>query len=249
MTGAEFVPCEPSGLQPPGPGAAHLWKIDLTGALEPSDCPQVLDAAERQRCERFRSSRDAGRFALRRAALRRILGGYLGIPAEVLAFKTCEAAGKPCLAAPLKDRLLFNASSSGDIALIAVAGEGDIGVDVEAMRPIADFMQIAERFFTAGERARLEALPVPQRPRGFYRLWTSKEALLKALGTGLPGGLERFQVSADPGCPPKLLHDAEGAPSLFLYPSDPAPGYVGALALDRSDAEIAAYALANAAGR
>lgn len=249
LTSARFTHCEPSGLSPPGPNTVHLWRIDLSGSLKLSDCLQILGAEERQRYRRFRSTRDAGRFALRRAALRRILGSYLGISPESLAFATCNTAGKPCLAAPLQDRLRFNTSSSGDVTLIAVGREGEIGVDVEALRPIADFMQIAKRFFTAGERARLEALPSPQRTKGFYRLWVSKEALLKAVGTGLSGGLERFEVSVDPERPPELLRDAEGTPSLFLYPSDPGSGYFGALALDRPHARIAAYALANACGR
>lgn len=95
----------------------------------------------------------------------------------------------------------------------------------------------------------MQALPDTNRLRGFYRLWTSKEALLKAVGTGLPGGLDRFEAGADPDRPPELLRDAEGVRSLFLYPSDPAPGYFGALALERPDAEISVFAFPTATGR
>ncbi|MCP5091516.1 MAG: 4'-phosphopantetheinyl transferase superfamily protein [Gammaproteobacteria bacterium] len=241
MNKTKFVELASAGMSFTATGEVHLWKIDLSELHWPSRCPQVLDTGERERYAGFRFARDASRFALRRAALRQILGGYLGVNPCALVFETADAAGKPCLSAPQMDELRFNASSSEDISLVAVALDSAIGIDVEAMRP--DIVSgIAERFFTAAELARLLALPGPKRISGFYRLWTSKEALLKAVGTGLPGGLERFEVGADPDRPPELVRDAEGPPSLFLYPTDPAPGYCGALALDRPDAEITEFA-------
>lgn len=233
---------KPAGLSFPRTGEVHLWKIDLSEVHWPSGCPQVLDAAERARYVRFRFSRDAGRFAQRRAALRQILGWYLEADPSALTFEVSDAAGKPCLSAPLKNELRFNVSSSQEIALIAVGRDSAIGVDIEAVRSDIDFTGIAGRFFTKGELARLQALPDTKRLRGFYRLWTSKEALLKAVGTGLPGGLDRFDVGADPDRPPELIRDAGGGRSLFLYPSDLTPGYFGALALDHADAEIAEFA-------
>jgi 4'-phosphopantetheinyl transferase len=249
VIGARFAEFEAAKRPLPATGEVHLWKIDLSESHWPSGCPQVLDSGERDRYERFRFARDAGRFALRREALRQILGWYLEVEPWALTFETSDVAGKPCLSASLTDELRFNASSSGDIALVAVARDSAIGVDVEALRTVTDFTDIAERYFTAGELARLQALPGPNRFRGFYRLWTSKEALLKAVGTGLPGGLGRFEVGADPDRPPELLRDAEGGQSLFLYPSDPASGYFGALALERPDAEISAFAFPIATGR
>lgn len=249
MIRTKFAEFDSAGMPFPGTSEVHLWKIDLSELHWPSECPQALDTGERERYERFRFARDAGRFALRRAALRQILGWYLGADPWALAFETSDVVGKPCLSAPLTDELQFNASSSADISLVAVARDSAIGIDVEAMRADIDFTDIAGRFFTAEELARLQALPGLKRLRGFYRLWTSKEALLKAVGTGLPGGLDRFEVSADPDRSPELLRDTEGVRSLFLYPSDPAPGYFGALALDRPDAEIAAFAFPTASGR
>lgn len=236
----------PAGISFPRTGEVHLWKIELSEVHWPSGCLRLLDAEERARYERFRFSRDAVRFALRRATLRQILGWYLEADPSALAFEASDAAGKPCLGPPLANKLNFNLSSSQDIALIAVARDSLVGVDIEAVRSDTEFTGIAERFFTTAELARLQALPGPKRLRGFYRLWTSKEALLKAVGTGLPGGLDRFDVGADPDRPPELVHDAEGGRPLFLYPSDLVPDYLGALALDRADAEIVEFSFPTA---
>ena len=60
-----------------------------------------------------------------------------------------------------------------------------IGINVELIRPLSDAEGIAERFFSARETAALKALPLDQKPVGFFNLWTRKEAWLKATGEGI----------------------------------------------------------------
>jgi 4'-phosphopantetheinyl transferase len=93
--------------------------------------------------------------------------------------------------------LRFNLSSSDDTALLAVAWNREIGVDVEKIRAERDCMGIAERFFSPWEAAALRRLPDQQRVPAFYRCWTRKEAYVKATGEGMFLPLDSFAVPVD----------------------------------------------------
>ncbi|MBB5082705.1 4'-phosphopantetheinyl transferase family protein [Nonomuraea endophytica] len=78
----------------------------------------------------------------------------------------------------------FNLSHSGEWALIAVAPEGRrVGVDVERISPDADILELAARMYQPEEVERVRAAGAPE----FFRLWTAKEAYIKATGVGLAG--------------------------------------------------------------
>jgi len=121
------------------------------------------------------------RYLRSHAALRAILGDYT---AAYLDFAVAEH-GKPYL--PAVPKLKFNLSHSHDRALVAVAHEVEIGVDVERLRPFADCQAIAERFFPPSEAAAFTAVPLCEREAEFFRRWTRIEAMLKARGIGLYG--------------------------------------------------------------
>jgi 4'-phosphopantetheinyl transferase len=109
------------------------------------------------------------------------------------------------------------------MALLAVSRAEPIGVDVEALRPMPDALDLAQRFFSAGEADALGALDPADRDRAFLRMWTRKEAYLKGLGLGLSGNL------AAPPTPPWHVADfvadettvaalaTRFAPSALLY--------------------------------
>lgn len=129
---------------------------------------------ERDRRQRARS------FAFTRL----VLSGFLGREPELLR----EPDGKPYL----KEReLAFNLSHSGGLAVLAV-GAAELGVDVEWMGRDVEFLTLARRFFARPEWEWLERQPDPREP--FFRIWTRKEAYIKALGTGLRHPLDRFCV-------------------------------------------------------
>lgn len=237
-----YITAPLASVEVPQAGQAHLWKVALSEMRVATDGTTLLNTDEQDRHRRFRHADDAHRFAARRIALRSILSAYLQCTSADIAFEAQDAAGKPMLARPHQNKVVFNTSSSADIALIAVAQGNAIGVDVEAARPVKDMDKIAKQFFTISENERWNALAPEQRGDAFYRLWTAKEALLKAVGTGLPGGLGRFEVSSDPAQPPALLRDAEGPSRFHLYAADPQKEYFGALAMDRPDIRIARFA-------
>jgi 4'-phosphopantetheinyl transferase len=137
--------------------------------------------AEAERAARLVSAPLRQRYLRSHAALRAILRTYTD---AALDFALAEH-GKPYL--PAVPELKFNLSHSHEMALVAVACDVEVGVDVERFRPLPESMAIAERFFPPSEAAALaEALP-EAREREFFRRWTRIEAKLKCRGIGLYG--------------------------------------------------------------
>jgi 4'-phosphopantetheinyl transferase len=146
-----------------------VWKVrlDLPTPLQPT-------AEEAVRADRFAFPILRDRYLRAHAALRDILQRNT---AEPLRFATHEL-GKPYLASD--PALFFNLTHSHDLALIAVTRVCRVGVDVERMRAMPEYADIAQRYFPSGT-------PTPASEGDFFRQWAKFEALLKAQGTGLFG--------------------------------------------------------------
>lgn len=182
----------------------HVWKVDLSRV----DCraaERILSVAEQAAAGRFRFARDRVAFSARRIARRQILSLYTGEFPENLTFGA-NAWGKPYLAGASGLRgIEFSASCSGNLALIAVAFEVAVGVDLQVETAQVEMTEIAERFFHEADRRKLRSLPEGSRCGLFYQLWTRAEAIGKALGTGLgseivstvQGPRFEFSVEAD----------------------------------------------------
>ncbi|MEU2349048.1 4'-phosphopantetheinyl transferase superfamily protein [Modestobacter sp. NPDC049651] len=138
-----------------------------------------LDEAERARAERGTSAVRRRRVIVR-AALRRLLGGLLGLPPADVPLHA--ERGRPLLAG---GGLSFSCSASGDVALLAVTGGPAVGVDVQHHRDDEARDAAAEGWLAAAELRLLAALPEPDRLLATTRAWTQKEAVLKARGTGI----------------------------------------------------------------
>jgi len=196
----------------------HSWCVSLDVPPETSaGLYATLTSDERNRSARLRFERDRRRFVVAHGVLRELLGRYLGIPPGSVRF-VYNAFGKPALS-PALGRLKFNLSHSADLALIAIAADAEIGVDLEFIREQSDWAEIARCFFSAAERDRLNRLPSHLYPQAFFSCWTKKEAYVKARGEGL---------ALLDGTPT----DAVLARRWSLYTLQPAPGYVGALAVE-----------------
>lgn len=196
----------------------------------------LLTEAERERATRFTFARDARRFIVCRARLRQLLGARLSVRPESVEL-VYGARGKPALANSGRNSPRFNLSHRDDLAVYALSsgGGGEVGVDVEAIRPLPDADAIAARFFSRREHAAYRALDPCDRPLGFFQCWTRKEAFVKALGEGLSHPLDSFDVSLAPGAPAELLRVAPGPGAdrrWRLTSFSPAPGFVAAVAAE-----------------
>jgi 4'-phosphopantetheinyl transferase len=192
--------------------SVHVWRVRLDPPGEMNDAWELLSDEERGRARRFVQEHHRRRFVAAHAALRRILAGYTARHARELRF-TLGPNGKPALAESVPGgsppRLEFNLSHSADLALVAVAWERPVGVDLEQWERDMDHLELAERFFSPAERASLRALATSRDDlvHGFFAAWSRKEAYLKARGEGVTRGLHHFDVTLAPGEPARLLAD------------------------------------------
>ena len=147
----------PGPERPDPPGAeVHVWRADLDAARWPG--AGGLPEDEQQRAADILIPLARRRWVASRWALRGVLRRYLGRSATIR-FETGEH-GKPRLAAATSE-LAFNLSHSEAVVLIAVAGDREVGVDVQRI--------------------------ATKRPEAFYECWAEREARVKCLGTGLAG--------------------------------------------------------------
>ena len=191
--------------------AVHVWRIRLDPPGDQADAWELLSDEERRRANRLVQERHRRRFVAAHSALRRILAGYTARHARELEFTTGEH-GKPALAtAPGDSRrtVEFNLSHSADLALVAVARERPVGVDLERWEREMDHLALATRFFSPAERESLRALAERRDDLvdGFFAAWSRKEAYLKARGEGVMRGLHHFDVTLVPGEPARVLAD------------------------------------------
>jgi 4'-phosphopantetheinyl transferase len=182
--------------QPPIVREVQLWWASCSAAAPFLDVLQdTLDDVERQRAGRFRVADAANRFVAAHALKRRVLGESIGVDPASLDFVD-GARGKPRLSALCGDTPFFNITHSGDTAVVALAPT-EVGVDVEALRPVPNLERLARRFCSSREREWLDGLPPPDREAAFLALWTCKEAYLKAVGAGVAMPLRDLETVPD----------------------------------------------------
>jgi 4'-phosphopantetheinyl transferase len=117
-----------------------------------------------------------------------------------------------------------------------VTRAGEVGIDLECVRPVSESEHIASRFFSERECDQWRSLPARLQTEAFFNCWTRKEACLKANGEGIADSLKQIEVSLIPGKPAQLLcvaGDTAAAANWRLQALIPALGYVGALAIRR----------------
>jgi 4'-phosphopantetheinyl transferase len=164
----------------------------------------LLTAKEKERFNRFVFEQDRRQFLLTRALERDVLSRYLGVePAELVL--TRNEYGKPALAEPVNCPIAFNLSHTKGLSVCAVAAGQIIGVDVESLQRTNVHQDIAKRFFANSEAGFLERLNDAPKQIEFLKLWTLKEAFIKARGLGLSIPLKSFEISMFPDRPPSVF--------------------------------------------
>ena len=165
-----------------------VWSWSLqTGPFVGDDAQELLSDDERARQRSFVSPELRRRFGAARAGLRTLLGRHLDLDPRRLAFSTNEF-GKPRLAGD--GQVHFNLSHCEERAVLAISDTAEVGIDLECERPI-EHVDLAKRYFHPNEVAAITASPdEAEQRRAFFLVWTLKEAVVKALGTGLSTPLE-----------------------------------------------------------
>lgn len=210
-----IAPClsEPPDL---APQEVHLWlcataRISHFAYLE-EQCA-ILSDGELDRLRSARTPQLYRQFLTTRVLLRHLLSAYTAVAPANWRFRV-NAHGKPHALCPGPvEPPAFNVSHTSELILIGIGHVQSLGVDIESTQRCVDSLGIAQRYFEPRETAMLRQLPPGQRTSYFYRLWTIKEAYLKARGVGLSMGLDsirvegfndaffHFEVANDSSCP------------------------------------------------
>ncbi|MBC6612093.1 4'-phosphopantetheinyl transferase superfamily protein [Hymenobacter sp. BT507] len=174
-------------VQLPPVAAPMVFRVQVADYAEVAGClGKYVQAGEQRRAAGYYHARHAERFLLGRATLRLVLGNLMGRPAEMVELATSQAGKLYCANAPE-----WHLSISYDDAWLIVAiARAEVGVDIEKIKPEFAYGDVAASCFSEPEQQYVAAAKDPA--VAFFQSWTRKEAMAKALGTGIDdyfGGL------------------------------------------------------------
>jgi 4'-phosphopantetheinyl transferase len=197
-------------------------------ATDSAALQHLLDEDERRRGERFHFERDRLIFSAAHALLRAALAARLG--ARHGAFRV-DGFGKPELEPPVgTPPLRFNLTHTRGLVACALVNGWDIGIDAEQMDASRPLFELAEHYFAEAEVAQLRAAAGALGTPAFYRFWTLKEAIIKAIGEGLSLPLKRFAFTL---APLSLAIDGDDAREWHVEECPALPEHAMAIALRR----------------
>jgi 4'-phosphopantetheinyl transferase len=216
----------------PGDNEVHIWRLEPEPLVDLSRYSDLLSRDEQQRAARFRFPHLTRNFIADHGRMRLILGAYTGLAPQNLVFALNEF-GKPELA-DYPASLRFNLSHTEGLSLLALCLDSPVGIDLEAVRQMNDWRDVAQSHFSQNEVAALHEMTESDQQNAFFRCWTRKEAFLKAHGFGLSIPLDSFAVSLDRERTPALLEckwDPEETKRWSFVSLDLGAKFIGALAI------------------
>jgi 4'-phosphopantetheinyl transferase len=176
---------------------ARVWIVPV--GLPPevvARCREVLDDSERARAAAFLSQRDRQQYTVAHGALRILAARELGVTPSALRWEA-GPYGKPGLAAPWSG-LSTSVSHSADLVAVAIAAGRAVGVDIQHLVPGLDVVAMSTRFYPPAEAAYVTAgRDAGARAERFTRLWSRKEAVVKAAGGRLWPNLRMAVLGGD----------------------------------------------------
>jgi 4'-phosphopantetheinyl transferase len=169
-----------NGSSPDRPGVWLSHQLAAPAGLVPG----WLKASEAETLSLF-GGRRRSEYLTSRWLIRQAIHRYSG--AEV---DDCQpVCGRP-VATETPAGLSLSLSHSHGLTACAVAN-GPLGLDLEPADRRTDWARVAKRWFTAVEQ---EWLFRENDPSAFLKVWTLKEAWLKATGRGIAGNLHTLEV-------------------------------------------------------
>lgn len=217
-----------------GPSGIHIWRGRYCFNLSQARIfESYLSEEEALRIGRLIRASDRERYVFAHGMLRSVIGYYIGCSPRDIVFKF-NAFGKPSLSGSEEPGSIhFNMAHSGDVVLLALCRQSDIGIDVEKIRDIPKIYQMIDHNFSSEERGYLHNLPVNRLRESFFAQWVLKESFIKGLGVGLSYPLQDFTIKPE-------INKGEVTNRYNVLPKSgpywqcqlfaPFPGYVGAVA-------------------
>lgn len=182
---------------------ARCWNITFARNDQRtySSYAQLLTLEEQAHADHYRLPADRWRYVIARGSLRLILSAWIHQPPKDIQIETGEKR-KPRLN---ESEIEFNVSHSGSVIAIAMMKNIPIGIDVEKVRKVVNYRELISRNFHSDEIADFSKVLDSEIEELFFRCWTRKEAVAKALGKGLMIPLDQYRVSFLPTEHPALL--------------------------------------------
>ena len=189
------------------PGQVDIWRAHLS-CLTAEAMPgfhALLSSGEATRLQGFKVRAARDRFLLGRILLRSVLSNYAAVQPQDWTV-AIDRYGRPFVQQALRPGLLtFNLSHSADVAVLAVTVEHSVGIDVEKIAPRIGMAGIARLVFCPAEIEHWASHATEAgRADAFFRIWTLKEAFVKALGLGFSFPLQSFAFEIDRD-PPEIV--------------------------------------------
>lgn len=174
-------------------GEIHLWTAASGSFPEfKAKCFEALTDFEKSRITFYTFKPAQDNFIVSQGGLRLLLSAYLDISPRDLKIGR-HSKGKPFSQDDYS--LTFNISNSGNRVVYAISRAGEVGIDLEHIRPLPDIEELIDKNFTRNEAAYIRKMEEEKLAR-FFKFWTVKEGYLKAIGEGMrltPDSLE-FKV-------------------------------------------------------
>lgn len=221
----------------------HIWRASLDYSKSKLNLLiGSLSKDEIERANRFYFEKDRMQFIVRRGILKQIISKYLEIDPKNLLFEY-NPFGKPFLVTnSLKNNIKFNMSHSKNMALYCISSQKDVGIDIEFTQKKVEFHLIIERFFSHNEKAFIQNITTNKRKEAFFKIWTRKEAILKALGKGISFPLEKVDVSFNKENFITQINDNDDGQftesSWYVEDLLPANNYIASIAIEASDSGL-----------
>ncbi|REG07268.1 4'-phosphopantetheinyl transferase [Pelolinea submarina] len=183
------------------PDEVSVWKFSPRNLLPFTDrFEKYLSAHEMKRLERLTGQENRQEFIICRGVLHLLLSALSAEEPEHVHIHE-DGYGKPRLEEDgHQHALAFNISHTNGLCLIACGREMEVGVDVEYIDPLPELAAMAKKYLAPQEIKKWEELDAAHQTEAFYCYWSAKEALLKALGSGLrisPAQIDTLQIRAD----------------------------------------------------
>lgn len=173
----------------------HVWQVNLkTLFFYPKELLKTLSPDELDRANQFKFQKDRECFIIRHYQLRFILSKYCNCQSHELMFRY-NSYRKPFISTPQFKTIKFSMSYSGDLMMAGICRENDIGIDIEMVREMHESESIAVENFSLQELKYL--IGTTDITDAFFKIWTRKEAFVKAMGKGLYYPLKSFCVEAN----------------------------------------------------
>jgi len=226
-------------------GEIHLWSSFLD---QPDDIInrfyEVLSEEEKYRINKYKYKSLRYRHTVSKGLLKDFISKYLNIETKEISFVQ-NKYGKPSLQPELNEmNLQFNVSHSENLGIFAFTKGYELGIDVESIQETPNLNRLVDKCFSDFEKEWFYKSEPSLQKELFYKVWTGKEAFIKAIGIGLSFPLKEieFKINSNKAIEFQSIHgdiSYRGKWNIFTF--NPPPNFISSLVVETNKLKIRRY--------